>query len=125
MKVVSILVSIFLFAGITSAQTGSTISVTPDSTKKVQVVKTACGQCMFGMKADGCTLAVQIKGKKYFVEGTTIDDHGDAHAVDGFCSAIRKAEVQGEVIEGKFKATYFKLLPSGKGINSNSNSQGH
>lgn len=121
MKIVSLFISLFLFAGVVSAQTGSTLSVVPDSTKKVEVVKTACGQCMFGMKADGCTLAVQIKGKKYFVEGTTIDDHGDAHAADGFCSGIRKAEVQGEVVNGKFKVTYYKLLPSGKGTNT----QGH
>lgn len=117
MKIVSLLISLLLFSGITSAQTGSALSAVPDSTKKLQVVKTACGQCIFGMKAEGCTLAVQIKNKKYFVEGTTIDEHGDAHAADGFCAAVRKAEVQGEVINGKFRVSYFKLLPANKHTN--------
>lgn len=107
-----ILILFFLFFAFQgNAQAVDTLAGLPDSSKKVLVVKTACGQCMFGMKADGCTLAVQIKGKKYFVEGSAIDDHGDAHAADGFCSAIRKAEVQGEVMNGKFIVTYYKLLP--------------
>ncbi len=82
-----------------------------DSTKKIQVVETACGQCQFGLKEKGCLLAVRIKGQAYFVDGTSIDEHGDAHADDGFCNAIRKAEVQGTVVKGRFNATYFKLLP--------------
>jgi hypothetical protein len=52
-----------------------------------------------------------MDGKAYFVDGTNIDSHGDAHAKDGFCSAIRRAEVQGEVVDNRFVATYFKLLP--------------
>ena len=39
-----------------------------------------------------------------------IDSHGDAHANDGFCKAVRKAEVQGEIANNRFKVTYFKLL---------------
>ena len=91
-------------------QPAKPISV-PDSTKKIQVVETACGQCQFGLKDKGCSLAVRINGQAYFVDGTTIDEHGDAHADDGFCNAVRKAEVQGTVVKGRFKATYFKLLP--------------
>jgi hypothetical protein len=83
-----------------------------DSTKKIQVVETACGQCQFGLKEKGCLLAVRIKGQAYFVDGTTIDEHGDAHADDGFCNAIRKAEVQGTIVNGRFNVTYFKLLPA-------------
>jgi hypothetical protein len=79
--------------------------------QKPQVVEASCGQCNFGMTGGGCTLAVRIDGKPYFVDGTKIDQHGDAHAEDGFCSAIRKAEVTGEVVGDKFKATSFKLLP--------------
>jgi hypothetical protein len=82
-----------------------------DSTKKIHKVEASCGQCQFGLKTKaGCDLAVRINGKAYFVEGTTIDDHGDSHAEDGFCEAIRKAEVQGEVVNDKYKVTYFKLL---------------
>ena len=62
----------------------------------------------------GCDLAIRIDGKSYFVEGTKIDDHGDAHANDGFCNAIRKAEVIGEVKDGKFMVSYFQLLPETK-----------
>ena len=84
----------------------------PDSTKKILVVEASCGQCKFQLKdKKGCDLAVRIDGKAYFVEGTSIDDHGDAHADDGFCQAIRKAEVQGKIVNNRFKATYFKLLP--------------
>lgn len=83
-----------------------------DPKKKVQTVEASCGQCNFGLKDKrGCDLAVRIDGKAYFVEGTKIDEHGDAHAEDGFCEKIRQAEVQGEVKDNKFKVTYFKLLP--------------
>jgi hypothetical protein len=78
---------------------------------KPQTVEASCGQCQFGMKAKGCDLAVRIDGKPYFVDGTAIDQHGDAHAADGFCSAIRKAEVAGEIVDSRFKAASFKLLP--------------
>jgi hypothetical protein len=56
-------------------------------------------------------LAVRLDGKSYFVDGTTLDEHGDAHAEDGFCNAVRQAEVIGEVKDGRFVVTYFKLLP--------------
>ena len=80
--------------------------------KKKQIVEVACGQCQLKMKQKkGCDLAVRIDGKSYFVEGTKIDDHGDAHANDGFCNAVRKAEVIGEVKGDKFVVSYFKLLP--------------
>ena len=81
--------------------------------QKTQIVEAACGQCLFGMKdKKGCDLAVRIDGKTYFVEGTDINKHGDAHAEDGFCSAVRKAEVVGEVKDNKFVVSQFKLLPS-------------
>lgn len=79
---------------------------------KMQVVEVACGECRFDMPGKTCDLAVRINGKSYFVEGTSIDDHGDAHAEDGFCNSVRKAEVQGEIVGDRFKASYFKLLPS-------------
>ena len=83
----------------------------PDPAKKILTVEASCGQCQFKMTGKkGCDLAVRIDGKSYFVDGTAIDEHGDAHAKDGFCEAIRKAEVQGEIVDNRFKATYFKLL---------------
>ncbi len=82
----------------------------PDPNKKIQVVETACGQCQFKLAGKGCDLAVRFDGKSYFVDGTDIDSHGDAHAKDGFCNAVRKAEVQGEVVNDRFKVGYFKLV---------------
>lgn len=80
---------------------------------KTQIVEASCGQCQFGItEKKGCDLAVRIDGKSYFVDGTKLDDHGDAHAEDGFCSAVRKAEVIGEVKDNRFVVTYFKLLPA-------------
>jgi len=105
-----LLVSSFLYC---TAGAQSKISV-PDNSKKKDTAEASCGQCQFKMQGKGCNLAVRINGKSYFVDGTTIDDHGDAHADDGFCEAIRKAEVQGEVVNNRFKATYFKLLPVAK-----------
>lgn len=84
-------------------------------TQKTQIVEASCGQCQFGMKSkSGCDLAVRMDGKSYFVEGTDINKHGDAHAEDGFCSAIRQAEVVGEVKDNKFVVSHFKLLPQKK-----------
>lgn len=93
------------------AQQKETIKTELGSTKKLYVVDAACGQCQFHMKGKGCSLAVRMDGKSYFVDGTDIDSHGDAHAEDGFCNKVRKAKVQGEVVNGRFKATYFQLLP--------------
>jgi hypothetical protein len=82
----------------------------PDPSKPVQVVEIACGECKFHLKGDDCELAIRIKGKAYFVDGANIDSFGDAHAKNGFCKAISKAEVQGEIVAGRFKATYIKLI---------------
>src|SRR6478735_7294074 len=84
----------------------------PDPNKKIQIVETACGECQFKLSGKGCDLAVKIDGRSYFVDGTDIDSHGDAHAKDGFCNAVRKAEVQGEIVNDRFKVTYFKVLKS-------------
>lgn len=81
---------------------------------KTQIVEASCGQCQFKMKGHACDLAVRIDGKSYFVDGTSIDSQGDAHANDGFCASIRKAEVTGKIEDNRFKATSFKLLPEKK-----------
>ncbi len=110
MKSIFILLAVVFFASALYGQNNTTSISVPDSTKKIQVVETSCGQCQFHMEGKGCNLAVRINGKTYFVDGTSIDDHGDAHAKDGFCEAIKKAEVQGTVVNNRFKATYFKLV---------------
>ena len=88
----------------TESQKGNNMSIN-------QVVEAACGQCQLGITENsGCDLAIRIDGKSYFVDGTSIHDHGDAHAADGFCAAIRKANVKGEIIDGRFKAETFTII---------------
>ena len=79
-----------------------------------QLVEVSCGQCQLGMDGNGCDLAVRINGKSYYVDGSTIDDHGDAHGDDGLCNCIRKAKVTGEIKEGRFVATSIKAMPNAK-----------
>jgi hypothetical protein len=78
---------------------------------KNKIVEASCGQCQFHLPGKGCNLAVRIDGKAYFVDGTGIDDHGDAHAKDGFCERVRKARVTGQIINNRFQAESFQLLP--------------
>jgi len=101
-----------LFISSAFGQKGDPKVSTPDPNKKIQIVETACGECQFKLSGKGCDLAVRIDGKSYFVDGTEIDSHGDAHAKDGFCNAVRKAEVQGEIVNDRFKVTYYKLIKS-------------
>ena len=91
------------------ANSGSTSETVHTSS----VVEAACGECQFGLPGSGCDLAVRIDGQAYFVDGTKIDDHGDAHADDGFCNAIRRARVTGEMVDGRFVAHSFELMPEG------------
>lgn len=78
-----------------------------------RVVEASCGQCRFdleGERPNSCDLAVRFDGHAYFVRGTGIDDHGDSHAADGFCNAIREARVTGRVEGDAFVATSFELV---------------
>lgn len=96
------------------------ISIGSNAQTKVdtQIVEASCGQCNFGMKdKKGCDLAVKIDGKPYFVEGININKFGDAHDDNGFCNAVRKAKVKGKIVDGKFVARSFKLLPAEKKSN--------
>lgn len=109
MKQIIILIAFVFGATISNAQTSKA------ATDSMQIVEASCGQCKFGMKGkNGCDLAVRINGVPYFVEGTSIDKHGDAHADDGFCNSIRKAKVSGTVVDKRFVATSFALLPEEK-----------
>ncbi len=83
------------------------------NTNRSQVVDAACGECQFALEGESCDLAVRIDGQAYFVDGTGIDDHGDAHGDDGFCNSIRQARVTGEIVDGRFVASEFELLAVG------------
>ena len=74
-------------------------------------VEASCGQCNFELaEPKGCDLAVRIEDKAYFVDGSHIDDHGDAHARRGMCNVVRKARVTGEVVDDRFVAKTFALI---------------
>jgi hypothetical protein len=81
-----------------------------DTSKPVLVLEASCGSCNFEMPGKDCYLAVKYEGKAYAVEGTGLDDHGDAHEEKGFCMAVRKAKIQGKLKGDKFVVTYFELL---------------
>ncbi len=109
MKQLLMLIAIFnSFCAI--SQDSTQLKLNPS--KKIQIVEASCGQCNFKMAGKGCTLAVRIKGKAYFVDKAHIDAFGDAHSKMGFCNAIRKAKVQGEIVNNKFVAAYFELIES-------------
>jgi len=103
-----------LFVAPVSGQVTKATTSSPDPDKKIQLVEASCGKCKFGLPGNTCDLAVRIDGKAYYVEGAAIDDFGDAHAHDGFCNSIRKAEVQGDLADNRFNVSYFKLLPEQK-----------
>ena len=111
MKTLTLILLFSSFALTAFAQTKATKAVEPDKNKKTLTLETACGQCQFNLPGKSCDLAVRLDGKAYFVDGTDIDSHGDAHSKDGFCNAVRTAKVQGEVVDNRFKVTYFQLVP--------------
>jgi len=89
---------------------------------KLTEVDASCGQCQFGMPGDGCDLAVKIEDEFYYVDGSSIDGHGDAHANDGLCNCVRKAIVSGKIIDGRFVAsemTLVEVAPSSSEIEEN------
>ena len=74
------------------------------------IVDASCAKCQFNKADDECLLAVEINSEIYYVDGTTIDEHGDAHSIDGFCNVIRKAHVEGVIDGNKFLFEKFSLL---------------
>ena len=77
---------------------------------KLREVDASCGQCQFGMPGNGCDLAIRLEDKLYYVDGSSIDGHGDAHANDGLCNCVRKATVSGKVVNGRFIASDMRLV---------------
>jgi hypothetical protein len=93
----------------------ATQTINAQSKEKTYKVIASCGSCQLDMNSKtGCALAIQYGGKKYWVDGTGIADHGDEHAVDGFCEATRKAEVQGTFKGDRFIATSFTFISDKK-----------
>ena len=109
MKKLLLSLLVMIIFSIANAQDSSNKKLVYNPKKPVYEVEATCGNCIYKMGGKGCHLAIKFKGKNYFVDGTGIDDHGDAHDTAGFCNAIKKAKVQGSVVGDKFLVTYFKL----------------
>ena len=114
MKRLSLLLLICGASIVASAQKSTAADSLQNKKGAYTIVDAACGQCMFQMEGKDCDLAVRVNGKTYYVDGTHIDAHGDAHAEDGFCNAIKKARVQGAVVHDRFKVTNFQLVEDKK-----------
>jgi hypothetical protein len=114
MKSLFIFLVTSLFSLTALCQTSNAKITVPDANKPIQVVEVSCGKCKLGLAGKTCEMAVRIDGKSYYADGANIDAFGDAHAHDGMCNAIRKAEVQGELVNNRFKISYIKLLPAQK-----------
>ncbi len=107
-----VLAALIACEGTTSSEVTSVrVGVIPDGTVfDAQVVEASCGLCQFDMGGHTCSLAVRYEGNVAFVDGTEIDEHGDAHAADGFCAVVRMATVSGEVNNGRLQVTSFELV---------------
>jgi len=93
-----------LIAGCASGQ-----SHTPPPPTEQQIA-VGCAMCIYEMDGvDDCVLAVKIAGKPYLVEGSDIDDHGDAHAADGLCNAEHQAVAVGRIEDGKYVAQRIEI----------------
>lgn len=105
MKNIVLLISVVLLSLTTQAQ----------KKEKTYKVIAACGTCNFNMSSPtGCALAIQVAGKYYWVDGSTLEDHGNEHNANGMCKVTRKAEVQGTFKGNRFNATSFALLQEKK-----------
>lgn len=70
-----------------------------------------CAMCIYHMPGvNECVLAVKLDGRAYLVKGSSIDDHGDAHAADGLCNTARDARVKGRVEGEQFLAEEFDVV---------------
>ncbi len=123
------LAAVLLAPILSVAQPASKLLAKPDPNKPLTVVETSCGECKFDLPGRSCDVAVRLPDGSYYVDGVGIKEYGHPHDANGFCVAVRKAEVQGQVVDGRFKATYFNLLPvdSGKplGVEETGNNGKH
>lgn len=77
----------------------------------IRDAEAGCAMCIYHMPGvRECVLAVKLDGRAYLVKGSSIDDHGDAHAVDGLCNTGRKARVNGRFEGEVFVAEGVELV---------------
>lgn len=69
-------------------------------------VEIGCGACIYGMEGvKGCVTFAKIGDTPYVVTGAELDAHSS-----GLCESAKKAEVVGEVRDGKFVASKIELV---------------
>lgn len=101
-----------LATGASACRSSTPLSEQPVVIPYTGVAEAGCARCRFQADEPGCDLAIRVEGRTWLVTGTEIDDHGDAHAADGFCNATRQARVAGRFEGGRFVADEFELLPA-------------
>ena len=72
------------------------IESVPESMKVDGNVLISCGMCNFFTEDKICAVSVKIGKDVFKVHGVNIDDHGNSHAVDGYCNVIIRAYVNGD-----------------------------
>ena len=80
------------------------IESVPESMKVDGNVLISCGMCNFFTEDKICSVSVKIGKDVFKVHGVNIDDHGNSHAVDGYCNVIKRAYVNGELKNNKLHA---------------------
>ncbi len=77
-----------------------------------QQAEVACGTCVFQIPGGaGCFWAIELDGRHYWVQGVAPQDAVHAHGPEGMCTLARKATVEGRLVDDRFVATRFELLP--------------
>lgn len=102
-----------LLLGVLCLAFGYTANAQEEAAKesKLKRVEISCGQCNFGMTGGGCSLAVKMDGKAYFVDGMKMTDFGDPHSKEGLCVVVKQGLAEGEVnADGKFVATKLAVV---------------
>lgn len=77
---------------------------------EAQTVGVACGVCVYEMEGDGCPIAAEVGGEKFFItfaDGVEFDTHGK-----GLCKADTNAQakVSGELKDGELVLSSLELL---------------
>ena len=64
-------------------------------------IEAGCAMCIYQMPGiEECVLAVRWDDRDWLVDGSGIDDHGDAHAPDGLCLVARPGKMIATATEG-------------------------
>lgn len=76
-------------------------------------IEAGCAMCIYQMPGiEECVLAVDWNDRHYLVDGSGIDDHGDAHAADGLCLVARPGTMRVRTVAGdRVEVAAMQLAP--------------